>query len=191
MPSRSDAELGDVAYAILGMLSLGARSGYEVKRWVDRSARSFFAISPPQVYGALKELEGRGFVKSKADPNSGRRRRIYEVTGPGRKALRVWLEDAQELSLEVRDKAMLRLFFADLTDDQTAKLLLGTMRERSRRALERFEADILPASEQVRERDGHRFPELTARFGLEFHRWVLNWCEEIEAELDAEAVEQR
>jgi DNA-binding PadR family transcriptional regulator len=173
----------DVSYAVLGMLRLGARSGYEVKRWVDRSARFFFAISPPQVYGELKRLEAVGLVSGRDDPGDGRGRRLYEVTPAGDEALAAWLDAPKELSLEVRDRALLRLFFADLVDDETARLLLGTMRERSRRALERFDSDIHPASERLRDERGHRFPELTARFGREFHAWLADWCEKMQQEL--------
>ena len=188
MPSTSDATRMDVSYVILGMLRLGARSGYEVKRWVDRSARFFFAISPPQVYGELKKLESAGLVSGRDDPGGGRKRRLYEVTPAGDEALEAWLNTPEELSLEIRDKAVLRLFFADLVDGEVAELLLAAMQERSRRALERFETDIHPASERIREEDGFHFPELTARFGMDFHRWLADWCDRVQQELKEKAL---
>lgn len=187
MASAPARELNDVSFAVLGMLSLGARSGYEVKRWVDRSARFFFAVSPPQVYGELKKLEAAGLVSGRSDPAGGRSRRLYEATPAGEDALAAWLASPGELSLEMRDRGLLRLFFADLVDDATALLLLGAMRERSRRALERLEGDIRPASARLREDAGQRFPELTARCAIDFHRWLAGWCEEVQRELEAQA----
>ena len=60
--AQSSREPSDHVFVVLGTLHLGARSGYEVKRWIERSARFFWAISPVQVYPALKWLEAEGWV---------------------------------------------------------------------------------------------------------------------------------
>jgi len=182
MPRRSSAP-SDNVFVVLGTLHLGARSGYEVKRWIERSARFFWTISPVQVYPALKWLEEQGYVKGRSDPTGGRARRTYRVTAAGERALRDWLRAPSELTFELRDRGMLKLFFSDALEPDEAIEHVRAMRRRAADQLQRFEAEIEPASVRVELRDGTHFPHITARFAMEFYAWVVDWCDRLEAEL--------
>ena len=167
---------------MLGTLHLGATSGYEVRRWIERSARFFWSISPVQVYPALAWLEERGHVKGRDDPAGGRARRRYAVTAAGRGALREWLRAPDELTFELRDRGLLKLFFADALEPEEAREHVRAMRARAEGELERFRGEIEPASirEELR---GSRFPHVTARFAVEYLEWTIGWCERVESEL--------
>jgi PadR family transcriptional regulator, regulatory protein AphA len=178
-------ELTPSSYVVLGMLDVGARSGYEIKRLMDRSARFFWALSPVQVYPELKRLEEAGLIAGRDEPRGGRQRRLYALTREGKSALRAWLLAPEELTVEWRDKALLKLFFADALAPEDALPLVRAMRERSQRLAAEFRERILPVAEETRERDGKHFPALTARFGHDFNEWVIAWCDQIEAELTA------
>src|SRR3954447_5020578 len=153
------AQPSDSAFVVLGTLRLGASSGYEVKRWIERSARFFWNISPVQVYPALKWLEEQGYVKGRENPNGARARRTFKVTAAGERALRDWLRTPGELTFEMRDRGMLKLFFADVLEPEEAREHVRAMRARAAAELERFERDILPAAD----REPATFPALTAR----------------------------
>jgi hypothetical protein len=45
---------------------------------------------------------------------SGRKRRIYTITEKGKQALQEWLREPTEASVEIRDVALLKLFFGGL-----------------------------------------------------------------------------
>ena len=175
----SSREPSDHVFVVLGTLHLGARSGYEVKRWIERSARFFWAISPVQVYPALKWLEAEGWVTGRSEPTGGRARRVFRVTAAGERALREWLRRPDELTLELRDRGLLKLFFADALEPAEALALVRAMRARAEAGLERFEEEIVPASAHV----DARFPQVTARYALEFHAWMADWCARLEEEL--------
>src|SRR5689334_22870943 len=102
-------ELSDSAYAVLGMLRLGARSGYEVQRAADPSTRFFWAISPNQVYSSLATLEREGLILSEPSPTGERKRTLYELTERGEQELRNWVLEPGELSMfELRDLGLLK-----------------------------------------------------------------------------------
>jgi DNA-binding PadR family transcriptional regulator len=63
--------LGPPAYVILGMVHLGAQSGYEIKRMVELSTRFFWTISQAQIYPSLQRLGRAGLVTGRADPQAG------------------------------------------------------------------------------------------------------------------------
>jgi DNA-binding PadR family transcriptional regulator len=70
-------ELGAPAYVVLGMVHLGARSGYEIKQAVENSIRFFWTISQAQIYPSLQLLESAGLITGRADPQGRRPRRVF------------------------------------------------------------------------------------------------------------------
>ncbi len=76
-------ELSPTAYVILGMLSFGPKSGYEIKGLVDKSTRFFWAASYGQIYPELKRLAAAGLVTGADASQGGRRRTVYELTDEG------------------------------------------------------------------------------------------------------------
>ena len=79
--------LTPTARVILGMLALGARTGYDIKRVIDLSTRFFWGASYGQIYPELHRLEERGLVEATPEPTGGRRRTAYALTPAGESAL--------------------------------------------------------------------------------------------------------
>src|SRR3954447_26014699 len=179
-PSRSSAEphaLGNAAAAVLGMVALGARSGYEIRRAAELSLRFFWALGPPQIYAELGRLEEAGLIVGRDESRGRRARRTYRVTKKGERALEAWGTSTDAGPLELRDPLLLRLFFADLAGEGGARHQLEAMRRRSRRALEAFEEEILPAAERTAA-SGFAHPAVVAEFGAALHEFIDRWCEE-------------
>ena len=61
------------AYLMLGMLRLGASSGYAIKKAADVSTRFFWPTSLAQVYPELARLEREGLVTRRDDAHGARR----------------------------------------------------------------------------------------------------------------------
>ncbi len=53
-------DLNPTARALLGVLSFGPQSGYDIKAFVDSSIRFFWAASYGSIYPELKRLEAMG-----------------------------------------------------------------------------------------------------------------------------------
>jgi DNA-binding PadR family transcriptional regulator len=180
------AGLSNTAAAVLGLVRLGARSGYEVRRATERSVRFFWALGPPQIYAELKRLEAGGLIDGRDDARGGRARRAFAATPAGEEALRAWVAGAGAGPLELRDPELLRLFFADAVDRDAALARVDVMRRRSQEALEHFEREITPAAVRARE-TGAVFPGHVAAFGRELHEFIVGWCDRLSAAIAAEA----
>src|SRR6476646_12101689 len=115
-----------VTWAILGLVAEQPRSGYDLKRSIDRTIRHFWAASYGQIYPELKRLEEAGWI-SGAD-GGNRARRVYRATPAGRAALVDWLH-GEETRIELRDESLLRLFFADTLPPEEGLGLLRARRE--------------------------------------------------------------
>jgi PadR family transcriptional regulator, regulatory protein AphA len=165
-------------YVVLGMVGLGARSGYEIKQMVDQSIRFFWTISPVQIYPSLEQLERAGFITGQDEPRGKRPRRVYEITPDGAQALREWLLRADPMPFEIRDLGLVKLFFADALDRREAGELLDAIRQRSAERVATLRA-IEPVALDA-EANGDVFPLLTLRMGIAFHQAMIDVCQEFE-----------
>lgn len=169
--------LSPTAYVILGMVSEGPRSGYEIKATVDSTTRFFWAASYGQIYPELKRLSEAGLLVGVDSPTGGRRRTLYEITAAGEEELKAWLRQPPE-TFEMREEGLLKLFFAAALPRREAAAILRAMRAR-RLAVH----DQLRAMEPLAEAKGDPFPLMVLRGGIEFTGWFAGWCERMEAQL--------
>jgi PadR family transcriptional regulator, regulatory protein AphA len=184
-PGAVAPELGAPAYVVLGMVGLGARSGYEVKRMVDISIRFFWTISQAQIYPSLKLLEQAELVQGRSEPRGRRPRRAVEITERGEIALRDWLIRREPMPFELRDIGLLKLFFADALARPDALALLRAVKRRSEERVATLRA-IEPTAE-LAENEGSAHPLLTLRMGIAFHQAMIDVCEDFEPKLEPPA----
>src|SRR4051812_9742585 len=169
-------ELSKTAYVILGMLRLGKRTGYEIKSLVDVSTRFFWAASYGQIYPELAKLEEAGLIRGEADGSNGRRRKAYELTDGGEKALQAWLSSSDPPHFELRHEGVLKFFFSDALPEDQRTLPLEAMREEHERVLEQLEA--IAAGGVAEDEAGA--PRLTLEWGIAYQRFAIDWCTEME-----------
>ena len=165
-----------VTWAVLGLIALGPRSGYDIKRSIDRSIRHFWAASYGQIYPELTRLEAAGWIAGEDAGRGGRSRRVFTITPHGMEALHGWLVGT-ETRIELRDESLLRLFFADAAP---AELGLGLLR--ARRA--GYEA-MLAGLRALDDGTGADppFVDLVYRWGLDHCEWGIEWCDRQERRL--------
>jgi PadR family transcriptional regulator AphA len=178
-----DERLSPTAKVVLGMLRLGARTGYDVKRLVDVSTRFFWSASYGQIYPELRRLEARGLVEAEDYPRGGVQRRAYRLTAAGEAALHEWLTEPRAGDFSIRDEGLLRFFFGDaLTPDEVVANL-----RRQREAFEDVARRFRELEAGDRADDAARFPDLALRYGIDLIEWIVRWHRRTERELSREA----
>jgi PadR family transcriptional regulator AphA len=178
----SDA-LSPTGRVILGMIAFGKRTGYDIKTFVDKTTRYFWAASYGQIYPELRRLEEQGLVQGRQEPSGGGARTVYELTEAGTAALERWLESDAGPSYELRDEGMLKLFFSDSLPERRIDIVRG-MRAREERALAHLRS-IEPHASQ-----GPAGSYLTLQMGIELTERAIQWCEATERQLAAETEEE-
>ena len=163
---------------ILGLLRIEPMTGYEIKAFVDRSTRFFWAASYGQIYPELRRLADAGLIEGRSKPSGGRKRTEYRLTAAGRKELRRWLEIEPEV-YESRDEGLLKLFFADA--DPSA----GATAVAAKRAYHAEKLAQLREIEPVAKAGPNRFPYLVVRYGIAHSQFAIDWCDKALAELEA------
>jgi DNA-binding PadR family transcriptional regulator len=171
------------SFLIMGMVRLGARSGYAIKKATDDSTRFFWPTSLAQVYPELAQLEHSGLLKRRQDPHGARERSAYELTPQGELALLAWLRSTPEAPTQFRDEGVLRLFFADALPKEDQLTLVKRLRERAGRASAHLREKVVPLAEAL-ESDRTRYPARVARLGADTYAHVERWLAELQAELE-------
>ena len=173
------------AYLVLGMLRLGAKSGYAIKKAADSGTRFTWPTSLAQVYPELARLEREGLVTRREDPKGARARAAYELTDKGEAALLSWLRETDIGPLQFRDEGSLRLFFADALPRQDQLALIGRMRERAQDTKTYLRREVLPLAEAL-EPAGTRFPAIVGRLGADSWAYWERWLARLEAQISEE-----
>jgi PadR family transcriptional regulator, regulatory protein AphA len=171
------------SYLMLGMLRLGATSGYAIKKATDLSTRFFWPTSLAQVYPELAALDEAGLVSREDDPQGARARSSYQTTPAGDDALRAWLRSPKEAPSQFRDEGVLKLFFADALPAEDQATLVRRLRERAEATERHMRDEIAPLAEAFRQQ-GIAYPEIVANLGADTHAFVANWLARLEAQIE-------
>jgi PadR family transcriptional regulator AphA len=107
----SDIRLTPTSYIVLGMLrAAGESTPYDLKRGVAASLGNFWSLQHAQLYSEPERLAAAGYVTERREQR-GRRRKHYKITDRGRRALAQWLKEPTDDLPELRDRALLKIFF--------------------------------------------------------------------------------
>ena len=175
--------LTPTARVILGMLKLGVRTGYDIKKVIDSSTRFFWTASFGQIYPELKRLRRAGLVHAQQEPRGKVKRTVYSLTPKGERALHEWLTDRENVIFEIRDESLLRLFFGDVLSQEEVLENVRMQQQIFEFVLDRFREIEVEAREGIEE--GRQYPFLALRYGLDFITWARDWYAEVERRLEA------
>ncbi|MBI4898712.1 MAG: PadR family transcriptional regulator [Actinobacteria bacterium] len=99
------------SYVVLGMVeAMGEATPYMMKRLAGISLDNFRAVRHAQFYSEPDRLAEAGYLTVKQEAE-GRRRKHYRITPAGSQALARWLTEPAERTSELRDEAVLKIFF--------------------------------------------------------------------------------
>ncbi len=111
------------AYLILGLLAReGPSTPYDVVKDLRATLGKLWPFPHTLFYTEATRLTQGGLVTETRE-SSGRHRRVFTITADGLSALRAWLEQPSDEPTELRDPALLKLFFADFASDEAKQRL--------------------------------------------------------------------
>jgi DNA-binding PadR family transcriptional regulator len=171
--SSSTVTLTATECAVLGLLTKGERSGYDLAKKAEGSVGWVWSPARSQIYAVLPRLVKAGLATSRKVAQSGRPdKQVYRITKKGREAAREWLESSED-----RDETfLLRVFFGDLMSRDALVALIERERELSKQRLVQFR--------EIERNGPDYYPSLTLRWGFAYRRAAIRWADEVLRELD-------
>ena len=172
--------------AVLGFLTRGPMSGYDIKRAIEGSIASFWSESYGQIYPVLRLLEAGGLVSCRRDrTGGGRPRNVYSITDPGRARLREWLSQPT-VPGRIRHEELLKLFFGHEVEPEDNLRRIRDYRARQIQTLDRCR-ELRERLDAARSRPDPAadlpYWRMTLRYGELEAQWLTKWCDEVLVEL--------
>ncbi|MCY6369377.1 PadR family transcriptional regulator [Clostridium ganghwense] len=178
-------------HGILGLLSYGSMTGYDVMKLFNESLNFFWNTQTSQIYRELDTLEKKEWVTSeyvvqKDKPN----KKIFTLSDDGKRELISWLDEhSVKNAMKIRDEMTMRVFFGSNGDKDILKKELIEYRkinEEFSRRLKQAEGE-LDYREQLTGKKGEKMYWLMAikrgHFTAESNiQWVDDCMELLEAE---------
>ncbi|HZN76783.1 MAG TPA: PadR family transcriptional regulator [Micromonosporaceae bacterium] len=119
-----------VSYALLGLLELADRHGYDLKQSYDRRFGAARPLRFGQVYRTLAQLERDGLIEIVGvEPGAGPERKRYSITAEGVTDLERWLSEPEDPQPHLQTVLFTKVVLA-LQSGRNAEQFLDTQRER-------------------------------------------------------------
>ncbi len=175
-------------HALLGFLSFGPATGYELKHVFENSIQHFWSADLSQIYRTLEGLKEEGLVTMRIEQQETKPpKHIYSLTKIGRAELIRWLTDPTVELPTTRNPFLFKIFFGALMPKETILEHLRLFNEalQQRIAVYKRIKEYLPkrCCEQGLQ---HHKPFLLATIclGLKTLEAHQQWCQELTAELE-------
>ncbi|OUL25804.1 PadR family transcriptional regulator [Nostoc sp. T09] len=165
-------------YAILGILSFGPKSGYDIKKKIEASTSNFWSESYGQIYPILKRLVAEGLATQSIEAQVGKPdRHVYQITDNGLKELQQWLIAPVEPQVD-RIEILLKLFFGQQMTVADNIRHIEKFHNLQQQLLQKYQA----IAEQVKLKEADNpnaaYWLITASYKLHVTQALIHWCEE-------------
>jgi PadR family transcriptional regulator AphA len=161
------------SYVVLGLLTSGPATSYELKRMVADTVGHFWVFNHSQLYDEPARLVEAGLLTETREEH-GRRRRTYTITEDGRAELAAWLAESRPYKTEVRDLGLLKLFFAALSKPADLERLARDQVRAHREwtaEYERLHAELAPIDDP--------WAQATLELGIRYERMAADFWNEL------------
>jgi PadR family transcriptional regulator AphA len=165
-------------YVVLGLLSEGPLTGYQIKKLVGLRFRFFWSESFGQLYPALKSLAAGGLIEETGtETKRNHAQRTYKIREGGLAALRQWLGQPVERE-SVRLEILMKLYFAHLAEAGAMAEHLKLFRERHEQDLALLKAAGMELKSIIGEDPNHPYILQVVDCGLKVNEAYLAWSRE-------------
>ena len=165
-------------YAILGLLSMGPMSGYDIKKKFEKIASNFWNESYGQIYPILKRLHLEGLTSKSIEKQEGKPdRNVYELTDDGHRQLNDWILEPVDRHIG-RHEILLKIFFGtNVSVEENIRQV-----QHFQKLYEKELEDLRKTKKQI-QTDHKKEPHLpywlmTVRFGELVNEALIKWSRE-------------
>jgi DNA-binding PadR family transcriptional regulator len=154
------------------------RSGYDIKKFCDKTISHFWNENFGHIYPVLSQLQKEGLISLSGSVDGGKRK-IYEITDKGRKEFCEWLIQPFEPQ-PPRSEMLLKLSFGNYIPKENVIEMIKDVKKRHESKLKeykQFEESFL-YDENAKKHPQYAYWLAPLRYGIIASEAVLKWCEE-------------
>ncbi len=175
-PAKQEPKLPTTSFAVLGLLTFGEQSGYDLMKFAHKSIGYFWGPAKSHLYAELRRLRDHGYaLETQVEQAQRPDKRVYSITPEGERALRTWLETAEVAPEQIKSVFTLKVFFGALMPRES---FVAQVKEMHRAARAHFE-ELLAIEQSIKDQESLFFPYLTLKQGLAHAEAEIRWTEQV------------
>ena len=163
--------------AVLGVLSYGPSTGYEIRKLLSDTTSHFWKESYGQIYPTLEELRAEGLIEVMEHDTTGRETRRFVILPEGEAELREWIRSPKVQLKPGRNELLLKLFFARSTDAPYLIPQLESYRRATVELRETYRGFTSDAGSDDIPVDAQALLATTIDFGIAAAEMQAQWCD--------------
>ena len=165
------------SFAVLGLLSFRAMSGYDLKQFADRSIAHFYwTPAKSQIYSELRRLRQAGLVSERhVEQETRPDKRVYEITPEGHAQLAEWVGHSDLEPAVFKSTFLLRVFLGESAGHEALLKLLQQHLEQEEAMLTHLRDAEARCHTQE---DQNLYSLLTIRAGRHITEASIKWSHE-------------
>lgn len=172
-------------HALLTMLEIEERSGYELMKLFDQSIGFFWPSSFQQVYRDLETLEEKSFISAEKVEQTGKPdKKIYSITTAGVEELRHW-QGRPSKPMKIKDPLLIKVIGGHRMDKDQLLSDISRQQQHHQSKLDNY-LDLLSVFDAMDadEYEKNRMPYQTLKLGIKFESAWLEWANELTDEVE-------
>lgn len=166
-------------YVILGFLTYGDLTGYEIKKWMSQSTANFVNASFGSIYPALKRMEKKRWITVYEDTQGKRIIKKYQLRSDGKETFMEWLRAPVEVSPFHYELLAKMFFYRYLNQEEIVVQVQDVIGQLKEKIQGLQEIRTVPCA--VKEvptagtGSGFSFEYYTLEFGVSHYQHTLEW----------------
>lgn len=177
-----------LSHGILGFLSYGSMTGYDLSKAFDSSIGFFWYAQASHIYLELGKLEQKGFVTCEhimqtEKPN----KKLYSITNEGKNEFLSWLSnDNKEFSKSMKDAFLMKVFFCGNKPPQESIQILKSFSEDCKIYLSEMKSipKSIKSYSKLVEPYQTIYWQFAADFGDSYTKMCIDWAERCISKLE-------
>ncbi len=154
---------------LLGFLMSGKKTGYEIKKIMEKSTHFIFNTSLGSIYPAFKKLENKCYINLDQKIESGKLKKVYSITPEGKEYFLDWMYTPTLKSHII----LLKIFFFSYISTDKRKIIIKDYLDLLRKEHHELqELEIFLKNTQI-----NYFESKTLQYGLDHYAFLKNWFE--------------
>lgn len=183
-------------HGLLGLLSYGDMTGYELTKAFEDSLAFFWRAQMSQIYRELNAMEEDGWLTSRAVIQTDKpNKRVYSITESGRAELGRWLQrDLTGDLMTAKNAFLMQLFFSAGKGRAETLATLKKARDGYLGAIRKAEeiaSSIELYGEALQSGQDPVYWEMTAQYGYAYYKMCYQWLCDCIDRLEADGEEER
>lgn len=171
-------------YGLLGLLSYGDQTGYDLKKTFDYSLNYFWNTQTSQIYKELNAMEKDEWLTSKIvyqddKPN----RKVYSITPLGLEEFHKWLnKDFVDREMRIRNAFLIKVFFSGSNDIDDNIAMFKRYRDAFQSRLDSMDNTSENVDAHIENEEERRLAvywKMTVSYGEHYFKMCVDWATEM------------